>query len=255
MYLDVLDAETEGMIGYMIEQELYNQIKQPRQSRGVVTILSQIIIDPTDVAFENPTKFIGPIYTKEQLIDVKDKEKIFKKDGKCYRQVVPSPQPIKLIDEQMIALKLLVDNNCIVICAGGGGIPIIETFDQNKRCIKGIEAVIDKDKAASMVGKSLHANGLLIFTDVNGVAIGYNKNKKQWIKSASPDVMQEFLQRGEFPSGSMGPKVESCIDFLLDDSGKKWAMIASLEDADRVISHEAGTLITNEHGSGHLEFY
>lgn len=145
MELDVLDAETEGMIGYLLEQEINRALGDDAEERGVVTVLSQIVVDPHDTAFDDPTKFIGPVYTKEEALKL---GKPVKPDGEYYRRVVPSPMPVRLIEPQLTAVKLLTESNVIVICAGGGGIPVMY---ENGR-LTGVEAVIDKDRAACMMG-------------------------------------------------------------------------------------------------------
>lgn len=245
MELDVLDAETEGMIGYLIEQEICAQIGR---DRGVVTVLSQIIVDGHDPAFQNPTKFIGPIYTEEEAA-VLPTGKVLKKDGDYWRQVVASPLPVRLVDQQMHAVRLLTDNDCIVICAGGGGIPVVEDVETNR--LRGVEAVIDKDRAAAMLAKILDASGLLILTDVKGAAVGFRTSNQKWIKSASPEKLQELMY--EFPAGSMGPKVESAVEFVQQTGG--WGRIGSLNEVEKVMSNETGTLITTAHGKDHLRFY
>jgi carbamate kinase len=174
MHLDVLDAETEGMIGYLIEQEMQTYVGP---ERGIATLLSQIVVDKNDPAFQNPTKFIGPIYTEEEAAKL---GLPVKRDGGHWRRVVPSPLPVRMAENQMKAVRLLTDNRCIVICAGGGGIPVVQ--DELTGKLKGIEAVIDKDRAACMMGVSLKANGLLILTDVPGVAKAYNTGQERWIK-------------------------------------------------------------------------
>lgn len=247
MELDVLDAETEGMIGYLLEQEINHALGEDAKRRGVVTLLSQIIVDPHDKAFQNPTKFIGPVYSKEEALQL---GKHVKPDGDYYRQVVPSPMPIRLIDEQLTAVKLLTDNDTIVICAGGGGIPVILEEETGGTRIKGIEAVIDKDRAACMIGKTLGADGLMILTDVPSVAINLGKPDQKWIKSASPEKLLTLANN--FPDGSMGPKVSSAIDFVHNGG---WSMIGSLKEASKMLQREAGTLVTNEYGENHLEFY
>lgn len=243
--LDVLDAETEGSIGYMLEQEIDFALGEEGRRRGVITMLSQIIVSPDDEAFNNPTKFIGPVYSLEEANNL---GKPVKQDGEFYRRVVPSPKPIQLIDQQLIALKLLIKNDVIVICGGGGGIPV--TLDPVSGRLNGIEAVIDKDIAACMLGKTLGADGLMILTDVKGVAVNKDKPDEKWIRSASPEAMMQ-LERN-FPPGSMGPKVMSAIDFV--QSGK-WCRVGSLKDATSMLEGKAGTEITNEHGPDHLEYY
>lgn len=229
--LDVLDAETEGMIGYMIEQEL-----QPYLSpgRGMVTVLSQIIVSPEDPSMSNPTKFVGPVYTKEEA------EKLsvpIKADGNYFRRVVPSPRPIRLVQHQLRVVQQLTDANCIVICGGGGGIPVVEKNGK----YEGIEAVIDKDRAATMIGKELGAQGLLILTDVPAIAIDYGTDQQKFIQTTSPNQLETLTEH--FPAGSMGPKVEAAIDFVRATDG--WAAIGSLNDASKIIAGEAGTTIRN----------
>jgi len=246
MQLDVLDAETEGMIGYLLEQEMQAHISP---ERGMVTVLSQILVDPTDAAFQNPTKFIGPVLTKEEA------EKLtvpYKQDGEHYRRVVPSPLPVKMLDNQLKAIKLLTKEGCIVVCAGGGGIPCVE--DPQTGHWKGIEAVIDKDRAACMLGLDLNADGLLILTDVSAVALDFQSDHPRWIKSVSPNMLRSLSTH--FPDGSMGPKIESVIDFVEKSGGRGWAAIGSLKEADKIMTGEAGTIIrARSDGQDFIDFY
>lgn len=250
--LDVLDAETEGMIGYLLEQELDNIV-----SKGTVTVLSQIVVDPSDPAFSKPTKFIGPVYAQEEaqsLLNLTPQpdgvywkganDSFYKRDGDKIRRVVPSPLPQRLVE--LNAVRLLIENDFIVICAGGGGIPV--TVENNK--LRGVEAVIDKDRAATMLGMALGADGLMILTDVSAVAVDYDTPRQKWIKSASPQQLQELMEN--FPDGSMGPKVSSAIEFTRSGG---WCTIGSLKEADRMMDQRAGTRVTNEHGPDHIEFY
>lgn len=273
MQLDVLDAETEGkslivfsgsvfsgsgfamlsepgnscsvgMIGYMLEQEMQPYLEK---DRGMVTVLSQIIVDPKDPAFENPTKFIGPVYTKEEA------EQLglpIKPDGEHYRRVVPSPLPVRLLDNQLAAVKTLTEKDCVVICAGGGGIPVVK--DLSTGHLQGVEAVIDKDRAACMVGLSLNADGLLILTDVAAVAEDFQSDHPKWIKTASPGMLRSLSEH--FPAGSMGPKVESVIEFV--EKGGRWAAIGSLAQADHILAGESGTLIKpSSDGQDFIQYY
>lgn len=244
MSLDVLDAETEGMLGYLIEQELQSYIAK---DRGMVTVLSQIVCDPNDPSMLNPTKFVGPVYTKEEA------EKLsvpIRPDGEHFRRVVPSPMPVKLVDSQMKAVKKLVDSDCIVICAGGGGIPVVE--DEQDGTYKGIEAVIDKDRAATMMGCALNADGLLILTDVPGIATDFGKPDQRYIKSVAPSTLRALA--GHFPAGSMGPKVEAAIDFVTRKPGG-WAAVGSLKEAEQIVRGEAGTTIRGGPDDEFLEYY
>lgn len=246
MSLDILDAETEGMIGYLLEQEICWHIGP---ERGVATLLSEIVVDPKDPAFQNPTKFVGPAYTEEEAKKLSE-TKVLKKDGTYgWRQVVPSPLPVRLIDQNMRALRVLTDNDCIVICAGGGGIPVTEEIETDS--IRGVEAVIDKDRSAAMLAKDLDADGLLILTDVKAVATGYGTQNPRWIKSASPDMLLKLMH--EFPAGSMGPKVESAIEFVAQK--ERWGMIGSLNEVNEIMTHKAGTFVTTDYGKEHLVFY
>lgn len=240
--LDVIDAETEGQIGYLLEQELQQYIEP---NRGMATILSQILVDPNDPAFSNPTKFLGPVYTKEEATHLSFP---VKQDGKFFRRVVPSPFPIKMLDHEMRALRLLTDSGCVVICAGGGGIPVVK--DLNGK-MHGVEAVIDKDRAATMVGVELQAEGLLILTDVEAAATDFGTPNEKRIRAASPNKLQGL--KDHFPSGSMGPKIESAIEFVNKTGG--WAAIGSLDKADKVVERAAGTIVERRGDTEFIEFY
>lgn len=198
--LDILDAESEGMIGYLLEQEIINHLSDENR-HGTATVLSQMVVDPKDPAFDDPTKFVGPQYSNEQEAQNALKSgHILKRDGSYLRRVVPSPKPKYLIENQLIALKHLVENDCIVICAGGGGVPVFR--DPMSGQLSGVEAVIDKDLSAAMIATAIEANGLLILTDVRGVAIHYGDTRKEkWIKSISPDVLATFMNH--FMPGSV----------------------------------------------------
>jgi carbamate kinase len=268
MQLDVIDAETEGMIGYLLEQELQKFV---RPDRGMATILSQILVDPKDPAFQNPTKFIGPIMEK---IEAEKMGLPVKPDGDHYRRVVPSPQPLKVLDHEMKALQLLTDSNAVVICAGGGGIPVVQNPDGS---LTGIEAVIDKDRAACMVGAALKADGLLILTDVPGVFTDFKSPHERFIKHVSQTALAKLSKH--FPAGSMGPKCERCvferrlfviiltriplliamlttylcsaIEFVNLTGG--WAAIGSLNEADKIVDGIAGTRIV-QGPDNHIEY-
>ena len=244
MQLDVLDAETEGMIGYLLEQEIQPHLPP---DRGMATVLSQILVDPNDAAFQNPTKFIGPVLSKEEAAKLTVP---YKQDGEYYRRVVPSPLPVKMLDNQLKAVKLLTEQDCLVICAGGGGIPCVQ--DEKTGQIQGIEAVIDKDRAACIMGLDLKADGLLILTDVRGVALDYSSDTPQWIKAVSPGMLRSSGE--QFPDGSMGPKVQSVVDFV-EKNPSGWAAIGSLKEADKIMAGKAGTLIQNRGGEDFIEIY
>ena len=228
--LDILDAETEGMIGYLIEQELGNVIPA---GRCCATLLTQIEVDPADSAFTNPTKPIGPVYSKETAQKIADKRGwTIAPDGEHYRRVVPSPRPIRILELKVI--ELLISHGVIVICAGGGGIPTVCRQDGS---LIGIEAVIDKDLASSLLARELKADALLLLTDVDAVYHDYGERQARAIRSITPEQLGRF----RFPPGSMGPKVEAAIEFV--EQGGTLAGIGALEDAYAILQGEAGTVI------------
>lgn len=229
--LDVLGAETEGMIGYLIEQELENILPSGHQ---VAMLLTQIQVDSNDPAFDNPSKPVGPIYTEEEakILSVKHDWTVAA-DGKNYRRVVPSPAPISIPDIPVI--NLLLKHSVIVICAGGGGIPIVRQRDG--RSI-GVEAVIDKDKASSLLAKKLKADMLLMLTDVDAVYKDWGTSKQSPIRKTT--VAQ--ISKMSLASGSMRPKVEAACNFVSTMNGK--AGIGSLKDALNIVKGTAGTLIS-----------
>ncbi|MEE4293313.1 MAG: carbamate kinase [Xanthomonadales bacterium] len=229
--LDVLGAETVGMIGYMIEQELGNIIPPDDH---IVTVLTQIVIDPKDKAFQNPTKPVGPVYEREEAERLqKEKGWSIAPDGPYYRRVVASPEPQRIIE--IDAIRLLVDEGIVVICAGGGGIPT--AYRGNK--LYGVEAVIDKDLAAGLLARSLNAEKFVMLTDVANVYVDYGTDKQRAIIAAHPDAMEEF----SFASGSMGPKVKAACRFVRE-TGRS-AAIGRLRDLRDVVAGRAGTLISN----------
>ena len=237
--LDVLGAETEGMIGYMIEQELENVL--PR-SRRVATLLTQVEVDPRDPAFRNPTKPVGPVYGKAEAEKLaKARGWTIAPDGDKYRRVVPSPQPKRIPD--IAVIRILVDQDVIVICAGGGGIPVVRRVDGS---FIGIEAVIDKDRAGALLAQDLGADALLMLTDVDAVYLDWGKPGQKPIRRVSPDVLRER----DFAAGSMGPKVEAACAFAESTGGM--AGIGTLEQALRILEGRAGTQVVR--GTGELIF-
>lgn len=229
--LDILDAETEGMIGYLLEQELGNLLPP---SRPMATLLTRIEVDPADPAFQHPTKPIGPVYDQEEAErQAVEKSWTIAPDGKRWRRVVPSPQPQRILEISVI--ELLVRERVIVVCAGGGGIPV-EAVPEGGYV--GIEAVIDKDFAGALLATSLHADAFLMLTDVDAVYADWGTPDAWPIHRASPDDMAARA----FAAGSMGPKVEAACRFVRANSG--FAAIGSLADASRMLRGEAGTIVT-----------
>ena len=231
--LDVLGAQTEGMIGYMIEQELGNILpfEQP-----FATILSMVEVDPNDPAFENPTKPIGPVYTKEEADRLAaEKGWTIAPDGDKFRRVVASPRPQRIF--QIRPVKWLLEKGCIVICAGGGGIP---TLYRPGRKLQGAEAVVDKDLASSLLARELEVDQLIMATDADAVYLDWGTPAQRAIRRASPAALREC----RFPPGSMGPKIQAAIE-LVEATGKI-AAIGALHDLVAISEGKAGTIVTNE---------
>lgn len=227
--LDVLGAETGGMIGYMIEQELENAL---RHKRSVATLLTQVIVDAGDPAFQKPTKFIGPVYERaEAEARARAAGWTVAPDGDKWRRVVPSPLPREIPDTRV--LKLLLDREVIVICTGGGGIPVLRLRDGS---MTGIEAVIDKDAASALLARQLGADALLLLTDVEAVLRDFGTPSEAAIATLTPDEARAL----SLPAGSMGPKVTAAADFA-DQGGL--AGIGRLDQAIEILERRAGTRI------------
>ena len=229
--LDILGAQTQGMIGYMIEQELGNllPIEKP-----IASILTMVEIDPEDPAFSNPTKPIGPIYSEKdakQLAENKGWD--IKRDGEYWRRVVPSPEPHRIFELRPI--HWLLEKGTVVICAGGGGIP---TSYVEKGKLEGVEVVIDKDKASSLLAFELDADLLIMATDTDGVYIDWGSDSQEIISKTTPEKIGQYT----FDSGSMGPKVEAACTFV-ERTGQR-AVIGSLNDIKKMVNSLAGTQFT-----------
>lgn len=233
--LDVLGAQTEGMIGYMIEQELGNLL--PFEV-PFATILTMVEVDRQDPAFQNPTKFIGPVYdetTAQQL--AAEKGWTFKLDGTRWRRVVPSPMPKRIFEIRPV--KWLLEKGAIVICAGGGGIPTMYEPDR-ERWLVGVEAVIDKDRASALLAKQLNADLFIMATDAEGVYLDWGKPTARLLARTTPAE----LKRHAFAAGSMGPKVEAACDFV-EATGHQ-AAIGALADIEKIVAGQAGTIVEME---------
>ncbi|MGA7934397.1 MAG: carbamate kinase [Kovacikia sp.] len=227
--LDVLNAETEGMIGYLIEQELRNQLPNLQ----IATLLTQVEVNANDPAFAHPTKPIGPIYSQaaaEQLAT--ELGWAIAPDGKGYRRVVPSPEPRRVIE--LAAIQLLIQSGVLVICGGGGGIPIVVTPSGS---IQGVEAVIDKDLAAALLATSLGAEALLLLTDVDAVYTDWGTAAAHPLQQISPEQLRSY----SFVPGSMAPKVEAACRFVEQTGGM--AGIGRLENARAILAGQSGTLV------------
>lgn len=228
--LDVLGAESEGMIGYLLDQELVNRLSGRRQ---VATLLTQIIVDAADPAFRRPEKFIGPVYddtTAHRLAD--ERGWAIAADGRHWRRVVPSPEPRSIVE--LGTIKLLVDAGVLVVCLGGGGIPVVVERDGR---LRGVEAVVDKDRAAALLAEGLGADALLMLTDVAAVELDHGTPDARPLADADAGALREL----HFAPGSMGPKVEAACRFAERTGGV--AGIGRLEDAAAILRGERGTRV------------
>jgi len=226
--LDILGAQTQGMIGYMIEQELGNHLPV---EIPIASILTMVEIDPEDAAFSNPTKPIGPIYDEKEARDLaKLKGWNIKQDGDYWRRVVPSPEPHRIF--QLRPIHWLLEKGTVVICAGGGGIPT--SYKDNGK-LEGVEVVIDKDRASSLLAFELEADLLIMATDTDGVYIDWGGESEKIISKTTPEEISKY----SFDKGSMGPKVEAACSFV-ERSGQR-AVIGSLKDIEKMVSGISGT--------------
>jgi carbamate kinase len=226
--LDVLDAESEGMIGYLLDQQLVNELPD----HDVATLLTQVIVDPTDPAFERPTKPVGQVYDEPTARALAaDRGWCMVADGSYWRRAVPSPAPQAIVE--LDTIRLLVDHDVIVVCGGGGGIPVIR-LDAG---LVGVEAVIDKDATSSLLARGLDADQLVLLTDVPGVAVDWRTPHERWLKSVSPAALRDL----EFAAGSMAPKVAAVCDFV-EATGHR-AAIGSLDALEAILTGGAGTVV------------
>jgi carbamate kinase len=230
--LDVLGAETEGMIGYMIEQELGNLL--PFEV-PFATLLTMVEVDGNDPGFKDPTKFVGPVYDEAQAQRIKaEKGWTFKLDGDKWRRVVPSPQPKRIFEIRPI--RWLLDQGTIVICAGGGGIPTMYAPDADRKLV-GVEAVIDKDLCSELLARELDADLFVMATDADAVFVGWGTPEARAIHTASPEALSEH----KFPAGSMGPKVDAACRFARATGHR--AAIGALADIEAIVRGDKGTII------------
>jgi carbamate kinase len=234
--LDACGAETQGFIGYMIQQALRNELKSRGIDKYVVTLITRVIVDRHDSAFQNPSKPIGPFYSKDEAAQIlrQRPDLVVREDaGRGYRRVVPSPDP-KIIAERY-AIRALVDSGFVVVACGGGGIPIIEEGTQ----ATGIEAVIDKDLAAQRLATLIGADVLMVLTDVAGAYINYGTARQDMITTITSGQLRNYLREGQFREGSMAPKVEAAIRFV--ESGGERAIIAELGSLIEALDGKTGT--------------
>ncbi|WP_254765832.1 carbamate kinase [Salinilacihabitans rarus] len=230
--LDVIGAESQAQIGYLLQQELRNEF-------GVTPAnpTTQTIVDPDDPAFDDPTKRVGPFYDEAEAAekDFRTKEATRSNGDVGYRRVVPSPKPLEIVESEAIAT--LVETGQPVICCGGGGVPVVEEDGD----LRGVEAVIDKDRGSQVLANEIGAKQLLILTDVEAAYRNFGTEDQERIDSLSPEEADELIESGEFGEGSMAPKIEACAEFVRN--GGERAIITSLETATEALNRNNGTII------------
>jgi carbamate kinase len=238
MPLDVCSAESQGLIGYFMQQEMQNELDRNSIDLPVISFVTQVLVGADDPAFKNPSKPIGPFHNKKEAELLMQKTSFVMKEDSNHRwrRVIPSPRPIRIVERGVI--KNSIDNGCIVIASGGGGIPVVK---HGKETV-GVEAVIDKDLSACCLGIDINAHILLILTDIDKVALNYNTPNQKWIDTMSVEKAKRYLAEGHFKEGSMKPKIEASISFV--ENGGEKSVIGSLFSASAAIKGKAGTTIT-----------
>ena len=229
---------SQGYIGYHMQQSILNELDRQGVKKECVSLITQVLVDSNDSAFQNPTKPIGMFYSKEKAMEIeKEKGYVFTEDaGRGYRRVVPSPIPKKIIEKD--AITSLLDNGTIVIAVGGGGIPVINSGNG----LKGVEAVIDKDRSGALLAREINADTFLILTAVDKVCLNYNTDNEIMLDSLTKEEAEKYIDEGQFAKGSMLPKVEACLDFIGESTSRK-AIISSLSKAKEAIDGKTGTVI------------
>jgi len=236
--LNVIVADTQGSMGYMIAQSLMNALRAERIEKDIVTVITQVEVDPNDPSMQNPTKYVGPFYKTDQVEKLRGRGWIIKEDPmRGYRRVVPSPIPLDVVEKDTI--KDLIDDGKIVIAVGGGGIPVKRGADG---VLSGVDAVIDKDRASALLANLIDADELVILTGVEKVAINFRKPNQQAFDHMTVEECEKYMAEGQFPKGSMGPKIEAACDFIRRGGAK--VIITSMENATAAIHGGAGTTIT-----------
>ncbi|NLE21212.1 MAG: carbamate kinase [Actinobacteria bacterium] len=243
MPMDVCGAMSQGQIGYLAAQTLANHLAKRGVDAPVVTVVTQVAVDPADKAFENPTKPVGPFYTEGDARRMMLEEGVAMKEdaGRGWRRVVPSPEPREIVELE--AVRDLVEGGCLVVCSGGGGVPVV----RSRGALSGIDAVIDKDLAAALLARQLGADALLILTDVPKAYIHYGTPEQEALDTVTASQMRAYAAAGHFKAGSMGPKVEACLRFV--DAGGE-SVIASLTEVKEALAGRAGTHIVPDDASG-----
>jgi len=237
MPLYMSDADSEGGIGFMIQQTLYNSMRRTGEKRDVATIITQVVVDEDDPAFLRPTKPIGPYYREEEAQVLRNEKRWkFVNDRGGYRRVVPSPRPVRIIETDVI--KRLALEGVVVIAAGGGGVPVVEAADGT---LRGIDAVVDKDLSTSALAREAGAESIITLTETDMVYLNFGKPGQKGLRTATLDEMKRYYAEGHFPPGSMGPKIEAAIEFL--SAGGKNVVITRPELMAAALAGRTGTTI------------
>lgn len=236
--LGVLVGDTQGGMGYMIEQCLQNVLHDRGIEREVTCIITQVEVDRADPSFKNPSKFVGPFYIREKAEELqRERGWAIKEDkGRGYRRVVPSPLPQEVVERNII--RMLLDYGVVVIAAGGGGIPV---YRDSTGWLEGLDAVIDKDLASALLGNQVGAEELMILTGVDRVAVNYGKPDQRFLDTMTIAEAEAYLAEGQFPAGSMGPKIKAAINFLR--GGGRRVVISSIEKSAQAVYGKAGTVL------------
>jgi len=232
-------AMSQAYIGYQLQESLQNELHALGIDKQVVTLVTQVEVDPDDEAFSHPTKPIGLFYDKETAARIeKEKHYSFVEDaGRGYRRVVPSPQPKSIVELESI--KTLIENDTLVIAAGGGGVPVIR---EQHDSFKGVDAVIDKDKTSALLGADIHCDQLIILTAIDYVYVNYNTENQKALTTVTPEELEAYIKEDQFAKGSMLPKIESAISFIKNNP-KGSVLITSLDQLDNALEGKIGTLI------------
>ena len=237
--LGIIVADLAGGMGYMIEQSLQNKLSDANIEKDVTTVLTQVLVDPNDPSIQNPTKYVGPFFKQEQIADLEEQRgwKMKEDKGRGYRRVVPSPLPRSIVEKKII--KTLLENDVVVIAAGGGGIPV---YKDKNGWLEGVDSVIDKDLASALLGNEIGAEKLIILTGVDKVSINFGSPQQQDLNKLTSADAQKYLDAGEFPKGSMGPKIQAAINFL--KNGGEEVLITSIENVIEALDGKNGTRIS-----------
>jgi carbamate kinase len=236
--LGVIVADTQGSMGYMIAQCLANALLAAKIQKDVVTVITQVIVDPADPSMTNPTKYVGPFYRADQVDTLRARGWTMKEDrGRGFRRVVASPVPLDVVEKRTI--RDLVDGGKVVIAAGGGGVPVMQRSDGT---LAGVDAVIDKDRASALLASLIGAEELCILTGVEKVSIDYRQPDQRSFDTLTIAECERFLAEGQFPTGSMGPKIEAACEFLR--RGGKRVIVTNLQTAQAALHGRGGTVIT-----------